>query len=54
MFSMVKQKYKVMALRRIVIEKRYSPRELIDISITELEFVKIQRCIDNGMTLLFD
>ena len=53
-FSMVKQKYKVMALRRIVMEKRYSPRELIDISITELEFVKIQRCIDNGMTLLFN
>ncbi len=51
---MVKQKYKVMSLRRIVKDTRYSPKELIDKSIKDLDLMKIQRCIENGMTLLFD
>jgi hypothetical protein len=47
---MIKQRYKSKALRKILDSERYSPKDLIQKSIQDLEKEKIIKCIEKGLS----
>jgi hypothetical protein len=48
-FSIIKQDYKKMALKKILNSQKYHPKDLISKAVKNLAIEKVRNCIENSL-----